>query len=157
MKVFLPSWISPPHEQLMCGFTSYYSFSDKTIQHVYRKWKKDTVLYNIKSPVTPVKKLHQDAWLGTLMPSVECWSHVLGHHLDSHHWSVNEKSHMKTFTLNLAVKWNKECQQSSGTDAVSLTNTSCMCLVQRFLGSHSFLSIWIMHLPSPLPLLFFHC
>ena len=25
-------------------------------------------------------------------------------------------------------------------DTVSLTNTSCMCLVQRFLGSHSFLN-----------------
>ena len=105
VNVFRPSWISPPHEQLMCGFTSSYSPSNKTIQHVYSKWKKDTVLY-IQSPVTPVKKLHQDAWLGTLMPSAECWSHVLGHHLDSHRWSVNEKAQLKTFTLNLAVKWN---------------------------------------------------
>ena len=145
----------------MYGFISSYSFSNKTIQHVYSKWKKDTVLY-IKSPVTPVKKLHQDAWLGTLMPSAECWSHVLGHHLDSHRWSVNEKAHLKTFTLNKAVKWNlmqltirSVNSQLGGADAVSLTNTSCMCLVQHFPAATHSLSLWITHLPPPLPLFYF--
>ena len=50
---------------------------------------------------------------------------------------------------------NKECQQSGGTDAVSLTNTSCMCLLQRFLAATRSLSLWITHLPSLLPLFYF--
>ena len=141
----------------MCGFTSSYSSSNTTIQHVYSKWEKDTVLY-IKSPVTPVKKLHQDAWLGTLMPSAECWSHVLGHHLDSHRWSVNKKAHLKTCTLNRAVKWNlmqltvrSVNSKLGGADAVSLTDTSCMCLVQRFPAATHSLSFWICIYPLPSP------
>ena len=141
----------------MCGFTSSYSSSNTTIQHVYSKWEKDTVLY-IKSPVTPVRKLHQDAWLGTLMPSAECWSHVLGHHLDSHRWSVHKKAHLKTFTLNRAVKWNlmqltvrSVNSQLGGADAVSLTDTSCMCLVQRFPAATHSLNFWICIYPLPSP------
>ena len=51
---------------------------------------------------------------------------------------------------------NKECQlQLGGADEVSLTNTSCMCLVQRFPAATHSSSLWIMHLPPPLSLFYF--